>query len=288
MEQAEAVAEAFQETEQPQAEAPTTEVSETPEVTEATEQTGEEQEAPEFVEVEYEGETYEVPAHLKEALLRQADYTQKTQEVSEQRKQVETQAQALQRQAAEFQQAVQLQEQNLQGYAQLAALQNNLQQYEGVDWQEFSDNDPAGAQKAWFAYQQSQQAAQNLQGQLQQQTQALQAQRQQATARQLEQGMAELKREIPNWGSEVQGKLVDHGTNYGFNASELKGITDPRMIKVLHDAYLYNQSRKAATTPPKVDATPAKKVRGKGPVSKDPDKMTTDEWLKWRQKQLNS
>src|SRR5947199_238059 len=43
-------------------------------------------EAPEEAEVEYGGKTYTLPAELKDALLRQADYTRKTQEVAQGRK----------------------------------------------------------------------------------------------------------------------------------------------------------------------------------------------------------
>jgi len=42
-----------------------------------------------LVEVEYDGVVYEVPNTLKDAILRQKDYTQKTQEVAETRKEVE-------------------------------------------------------------------------------------------------------------------------------------------------------------------------------------------------------
>jgi hypothetical protein len=48
------------------------------------------------VEVEYEGEKVKVPAKVKDALLRQADYTRKTQEVAETRKAIEAERQAMQ------------------------------------------------------------------------------------------------------------------------------------------------------------------------------------------------
>ena len=41
---------------------------------------------PEELEVEFEGKTYKVSPEIKDALLRQADYTKKTMEVAEQRK----------------------------------------------------------------------------------------------------------------------------------------------------------------------------------------------------------
>jgi hypothetical protein len=43
----------------------------------------------ELIDVEYEGETFKVPPKLKDALLRQADYTKKTMEVAETRKAIE-------------------------------------------------------------------------------------------------------------------------------------------------------------------------------------------------------
>ena len=48
-------------------------------------------EAPEFVDVEYDGQLYSVPPILKDALMRNSDYTQKTQDVASQRKDLETQ-----------------------------------------------------------------------------------------------------------------------------------------------------------------------------------------------------
>jgi hypothetical protein len=52
---------------------------------------GEDSTAPSFEEVEYEGELYQVPPKLKEAIIRQSDYTKKTQEVAETRKLIEHQ-----------------------------------------------------------------------------------------------------------------------------------------------------------------------------------------------------
>jgi hypothetical protein len=46
-------------------------------------------EEPEQVEVEYDGKTYLLPLELKDALLRQADYTRKAQEVAESRRRLQ-------------------------------------------------------------------------------------------------------------------------------------------------------------------------------------------------------
>ena len=235
----------------------------------------------ENVDVEYEGNTYNLPPELKEALMRQADYTSKTTTVADERK-------ALEQQTAQFQQAAEMQQRNMQGHAQYAALQNQLQQYQNVDWDSFSENDPTAAQKAFFQYTQLKDATTNLGNQLQsQESQALQSQ-QMNSAKQLEQGSAELARDVKGWGTERKQALNAHGETYGFTHNELNQIADPRMVKVLNDAYLYRQSLSKAKATPETLITPITKVKGKGKGQPNPDKMSTDDWMKWRNKQVNS
>ena len=271
-------------TEQPMLEVAETQEDITEEVSETETNEGEallEPKEPEFVNVEYEGNEYNLPPELKEALMRQQDYTSKTQSVADERK-------ALEQQTAQFQQAAEMQQRNMQGHAQYAALQNQLQQYQNVDWDSFSENDPTAAQKAFFQYTQLKDATTNLGNQLQsQESQALQSQ-QMNSAKQLEQGSAELARDVKGWGTERKQALNAHGETYGFTHTELNQIADPRMVKVLNDAYLYRQSLSKAKATPETLITPITKVKGKGKGQPNPDKMSTDDWMKWRNKQVNS
>jgi hypothetical protein len=57
--------------------------------------------APDEVEVEYEGKTYCLPPELRDALLRQADYTRKTQEVAQARKALEAEKAAHDKKSSE-------------------------------------------------------------------------------------------------------------------------------------------------------------------------------------------
>jgi hypothetical protein len=247
-----------------------------------TEETESEVTEPEYEEIDYNGQKYKVPPELKEAVLRHEDYTKKTQEVAETRKALEAEHQA-------FQQAVQVQQQNMQGHAQLAAIQSQLEQYQNVNWSEWSQNDSQAAQQAFFQYSQLKDAAGNLTQQLQR-TEAESLHKQRALhVKRLEQGKAELQRDIPGWNDEIAHQIVDHATSYGFSDSELKSILDPRVVRVLNDARLYRQSLKKATSKPEAPpAKPASKVAGKAPVKPDPEKMSTEDWLKWRNKQLVS
>ena len=63
-----------------------------------TEETETEETSTDFVSVEYDGTEYDVPPVLKDAFMRQSDYTQKTQSLAEKRKEVEFKAVELQQQ----------------------------------------------------------------------------------------------------------------------------------------------------------------------------------------------
>jgi len=235
----------------------------------------------EYVEIERNGIKYEVPKELESEMLMHSDYTKKTQSVAEKEK-------ALEAQQAQFQQAVQAQQQNQQGHAQLAALGAQLNQYNGVNWSEFSQEDPQAAQTAFFEYTQLKDATQNLSQQLQHQEAVALQQQHVIHAKRLEQGKAELARDIPDWSPETAQKIISHGSEYGFSESELKQVADPRMVKVLNDARMYRQSLKKATaTKPQETIKPATRVRGKSSGKKEPSKMNTEEFMKWRNKQTS-
>lgn len=182
-----------------------------------------------FVEAEYEGKTYKVSKEIKEALLRQADYTRKTQEVADTRKQVEERAQILEQQErllqANFDKAVELRE-----------VQTRLAQYEQVDWQALVDQDPVQATKLNLAYQQLQREAALKQQEFQQVAQ----QRQQLSAQQLQQTLGEAKKDlmarIPDFSADKAAKIKEAGKAYGINDAELENVIDPRYVHVLHDA----------------------------------------------------
>jgi hypothetical protein len=193
------------------------------------EQQSEEDGQDETEEVEFEGKAYRVPKELKEALLRQADYTVKTQAVAEQRKAVEEKAQLLEQRerlmGAAFEKAVELRE-----------VQNRLSQFEKIDWQSLADSDPAQATKLNIAYMQLQRQAEQKTAELRQ----AQTQQEQLNAQQRQQMLGEaqkeLKSRLPNFTPEVAEKIRVSAREYGITEQELSAVIDPRYVHVLHDA----------------------------------------------------
>lgn len=240
---------------------------------------------PEVDEVEYEGKKYAVPREIKDALLRQADYTRKTQELAQTRREAEESVHA-------EREAVKREREAVRAHEEFAAVRAQLSEFAAVtpeQWQAAMQQDPQSAQVAWMKFQALKDKAQGLGNKIAQDEQRRALETQQATARRIEQAMADVRAEIPDWSDAKAGALKDYAQKLGAKAEALATVTDAWIVKALHKASLYDQiSQKAKAAPTPTE--PAKPVRtitqGKSTAGVDPDKLSTDEWLKWRNTQL--
>lgn len=219
-----------------------------------------EPEEPEYVEITYKGKPVKLTAdEVLEHASKGFDYTQKTMELAEQRRTMESKEQQLQQQ-------YQLQQQNLQGYAQLMSMDAQLEQYQNVNWEGWIDQDPIEAQKAWQKYQMLQNRRQETAIKLTADQQRLANEQNANLQRQLADASEQLKREIKGWSAELATELRMTGvTDYGFSESEMNNIYDPRMVKVLHDAHQWRklQAAKPQTLKKVTDAPKAAKPNSK-------------------------
>jgi len=237
---------------------------------------------PEYDDVEYEGKKYKVPKEIRDAVMRQADYTKKTQEVAEARRALETQQ-------MQIQQAVQIQQALQQDVAQITALQSKLAQYEGLDWTRFSEDDPVAAQKAFFEYTKLKDTVSGAQSQLQQRQLALVNEHRAQREKLIQEGRQAIAREIKGWSPELGEELVKYATSQGISEMDVRSTVTPAHIKILHKARQFDQlmakaSAKARTAEPQ--AEPAQTVPGRSVSSANPNRMSTEEWMKWRSKQI--
>jgi len=234
-------------------------------------------------EVEHEGQKYKVPKALKPLLLMQQDYTRKTQEVAEQRRALEQHQQTVQQQA-------QFMQENIREVARLQSLDERLAQYQQVDWNALEAQDPFKAQAAFreFTLLRDQRAtlAQQLAAKEYQRSEETQRER----AKRLQEANSVLARDIKGWGPDLAAKLTDFGKTLGFQEAELGNVDDPRVIKVLHAAFvgqqLLNKQLSAAKQVEKPEVKPAPQV-GKGATQavKNQAQMSTEEWMRWRNQQ---
>ena len=213
-------------------------------------------------EIDHEGEKYKLPKKLadewKNGRLRQQDYTVKTQDLAKQRTEFEAAQQ-------EFVARQQFQQQHIQAVAKVMAIDERLEQFSKLDWNALTDADPVQALKLDRQMRElQQQRAQQVDG-LQQSQAKLTFEQQQATARRQQEAREELSKDIPGFGTaEVQKQLLEVGKAAGYKQEELASVQDPRAVKLLHKAYLYDQLIAKAKAPATTSAniTPITRVTG--------------------------
>lgn len=222
---------------------------------------------------------------VREALLRQADYTRKTQELAEARKAVQAERETVQ-QASQAEVAA---------HAQVVAIDQQLAAFQNVDWDAWEEQDPFAAQKGLRQLHQLEAARNHAAQQFVELRQQRTDQMQQISAKRLQESAAALadpKTGIKGWSPDYAAKLLDAGVReYGFERSEIEAFEDHRMVRVLDDAAkwrAHEKSQKKAQGHIAAQAVkPAAKVGGgSSPPAGLDDRLSIDEWQKRRNEQV--
>ena len=240
---------------------------------------------PETILVEHEGQTYELPAALKGALMRQADYTRKTQELAQHRRALEAGHAALGEMA-------QRHGEHLADHARLVGLDDQIGRLEQLNWPLLQQQNPAQAQALMTQLFQMKQAREIAAGHLSHKQSVKAFERQREHARQVEHAHAVAAREIDGWSPQRAAELAQFALSQGVSPEELDGLADPRLLKLLHHAcngHAADERRSAAQRLTQAQAIrPAIEVGGTGGGPKDPNRMSTDDWMRHRRGQLRT
>lgn len=182
-----------------------------------------------------DGEVDVTVDELKNSYMRQADYTRKTQQVSEDRKVVESEIEHVQGERIRYAQGLEQLEQALSQTEPDQSYWDDLYKQNPLEYTR--QRDQMRDRKDALEQVKSEQAkVQN------EQIQAMQKQSQQHLSEQ----HALLPELIPEWRDpEIMMKekkeIFSHATQYGFSDKELNGISDSRAVSVLRKAYLFDQ-----------------------------------------------
>lgn len=244
---------------------------------------------PETEEVEFNGNTYRVPKEIAPALMMQADYTRKTQEVAEIRKAVEAQRADIQREA-EINQAM------IDDIAQARAVEARLQALQRVNWNEVPVEDQ---QRLLIEQMQLRQAKEDLGQRINGRRTEIETMREREAATALSQAIEVLNKPKPEIGwtgkfdAPARDTLTKFGLEIGYTNEELANTTHPLMIQTLNLARIgyeaLKKQRTAIAKPAAVEAKPVPEVsaaRSAQPIRGLDDRLSTDEWLKRRNEQL--
>lgn len=244
-------------------------------------------------EIEYEGKKYKVAKELKEAFLRNADYTRKTQEVAEQRRAIEAERQRVSQMA-------QATEAELEKRAELTAARKTLEQYEQVDWARLEQDDFIGAQQHFRQYQMLKDQAQRLSGEIEGLQHQRLAETQQETAKRIASSREEASKTLKGWSTEREEKAFSWAVNdLGIPAPLLVQNLTPAVYKGIYMAWLGHQvmnrpakpqAAPAQSAPQETEPQTAQITRLAGKNGAAPrglhDNLSIDEWTKRRNEQV--
>ena len=208
---------------------------ETSEEQSGEEEESEEQEQPQTFTVKVDGKEVAVTLdELQKGYSRTQDYTRKTQQIAEVRKQVEQETQAVR---AEREQYAQL----------LGALQAQLQSSEPqVDLDRLYNEDPIEWVRQKEVLRDRQEKAYAIQAEQQRLLQLSQQEQQQSIQQHLESQKDALLAALPEWKDPKKAKLekamlIESAKSAGFSDEDLKSVYDHRLVLLLRKAALFDQ-----------------------------------------------
>lgn len=178
-------------------------------------------------------------AEVVELAQKGADYTQKTQQLAEQRRLAQAEINA---KAEEFR----LQEAVVDHLAEAKSLEAQLKQYQGIDWNALVDSDPIQAMKLDRQYRELQNAYSQKVSEINTTRQQVAERQQVFTQELLAREKQSLLEAIPDWRdtakataerSEIKAALQ----KAGFTEAEISGLSDHRSVVIARKAMLYDQ-----------------------------------------------
>lgn len=230
-----------------------------------------------IAEVEYEGTVYQVPAPLKDALLRQADYTRKTMELADQRR-------ALAEERGDTEQLQALTVQEFQAMTRLDQIERELAELAQLDWSSLHPGHPELAQLRVVAGELTQEQA-ALHSALNAHYQHRSAREQHEAARTRAETDQAMAREIQDWSPERRHMLESFAVHQGVSEDDLDHAS-PAEMRLLHLAYFGAQQLERQRAANRGAVRPAAEVGGSaGAGPSDPSQMTMAQYRVWRAKQ---
>ncbi|WP_397419649.1 hypothetical protein [Phenylobacterium sp.] len=237
---------------------------------------------PEPFELEVDGEVHTLPGSLRGAFMMNADYTRKTQELADLRRALDAEREAFTAGSAA--------ERTLsRDRMRLALIEDDLEAYDGVDWNAWAAQDREGAEAAWARRTDLVEAHAVLSDA----AGRSEAQEQLSRARETAEAMARtgqaLRQEIEGWSPETAAKLVDYARAFGVTMEELAEAADPRLWKLLHKAWKADQTADEAAAARARELRPAVSVAGAGGGAGGlRDELAAKEWMRRRNAQTMS
>ncbi|MEM6817212.1 MAG: hypothetical protein AAF578_00340 [Pseudomonadota bacterium] len=204
------------------------------------EETEEPEGQPEFAEIEWEGQLYDIPVALQEAFMKNGDYTRKTQELSLARDTHDASVANLEQMRAQYEFAQQAQPDVLRA-SQIDAQIEQYHEYLRTNVHQLGSGD---IERVRLEIDTLNRDKEKIVSELRGKAAEFQQAQQQSKQELLNQGTEVLKKHIPGWGQEKMGQLREYALNNGFTAQEIDNVIDPKQVLTLYKASQYDALQK--------------------------------------------
>ena len=227
---------------------------------ESEESDEQESEEPEVYAVTVNGTEQEVTFdELIKGYSRQSDYTKKTQELAEERRNIESGMEQYKSELAGLQQERQQYVDALTQVIQSSTA--GLETYSNVDWAALKEEDPIEYITKRDEYREMQERVRSQQHTMQIEQQKQAAQMQQVKKQLLHDEHSKLVEKVPEWGQPDSQKAMaieirDYALEQGFSSEEISSLVDHRSLVVLMKAQKYDAMKKADVKSKKIKNKP--------------------------------
>jgi len=179
--------------------------------------------------VEFEGEHFNVPPKLKDALLRKADYSRNMNALAEAKKDYAQRIESADK-------LIEAAEKLAEAKAQIRAIDVQIKSFEGVDFDKLESENPAQASLLALKLMRLQQSRDAAVASEQSVADTVAAQRQKDTSAKQAEMLKVLAKDFPGWGEEAGAKVTAYARKVGYSDEDIRNFTDPRQVLALEKA----------------------------------------------------
>jgi hypothetical protein len=183
---------------------------------------GENLEEDEYEEFDWEGKKVKAPKGLKDGVLRQADYTRKTQEVSAKAKELAAREERISEQFKASEEELNLRV----GLRQINAQLDQYQKYTAQQWQELKASNPDGYNEHRFHWQALKDAKRESEGKISEAETRRTHEMQTVVSKRLEETQAHAQK-IKGWSPDMDKQVVEYAVGKGLNMDEVSRLMSP-------------------------------------------------------------
>ena len=236
-----------------------------------SEEPEEEDEEPVYA-VKVDGDEIEVSLdELLNGYSRQSSFTKKSQQLADDRREMETLQQQYNSEVSQIQQ----ERQQYANYLQSVIESSNLDQWASIDWETLKQEDPIEYVTKKEEAREAQERVAGIQQRQYEATQKAQADAKHQWQQTVQTEHAHLVGKLPEWGEpekqrELAGKLRSYAQGIGYEDAEIDQLVDHRSFIVLNKARLYDELQTSNVKSKKLKNKP-KVIRGGKGASKKLD-----------------